>query len=200
MYTLEVKVWTEVYVWEEEESIPGRLPALSPLRRRDSADVVVDREAEVGCDERDWESPFVIRECRASVCLAAPLPGPFLVFRVSAHSHNDPWPKTPQFLSHQPLSFQSPLSSRVLSRHFPPSHDDATRIHSSHAFRSGCESSHKIYTNIMLILASQLLPFSLWTCPQLWPGLVPLNSLLAQTANFAPNKSPISNGHYNSPC
>lgn len=63
-------------MWEEEESIPGRLPALSPLRRRDSADVVVDREAEVGCDERDWESPFVIRECRASVCLAAPLPGP----------------------------------------------------------------------------------------------------------------------------
>lgn len=86
-------------MWEEEESIPGRLPALSPLRRRDSADVVVDREAEVGCDERDWESPFVIRECRASVCLAAPLPGPFLVFRVVL-THTTTLGSFPPFLSH----------------------------------------------------------------------------------------------------
>ena len=70
-------------MWEKEERIPGRLPGLSPLRRRDSADVVVDREAEVGCDERDLESPFVIRECRASVCLAAPLTGTVSGFFVS---------------------------------------------------------------------------------------------------------------------
>lgn len=97
-------------MWEEEERIPGRLPVFSPLRRQDSADVVV--EAEVGCDERDWESPFVIRECRASVCLAAPLAGTVSGFFESfAHAPLDtslqarrPNPPIPQ-----PLSFHSPI-------------------------------------------------------------------------------------------
>lgn len=100
----------------------------------------------MGCDERDWERPFVIRlrllnESRvASVFLPAPLPGPCRLLALLTRTHS-PISSTSATSA---TFFQSPTHHVIRSRHH---RTESTRLlapapHIYHASRSRCECYH----------------------------------------------------------